>query len=87
VLGIGLVLLSYLSVLWTLGHPVGTRPLLTLGVLLTITGVQILCVGLVAEIVVRTTMRRGEVFAIRSIKTGASTQPSAENASHVELRQ
>jgi hypothetical protein len=47
---------------------VGTRPLLTLGVLLTITGVQILCVGLVAEVVVRTTLGRKEVFAIRSTR-------------------
>lgn len=67
VLGLGLLILSYLSVLWCLGHPVGTRPLLTLGVLLTITGVQILCVGLVAEVVVRTTLGRKEVFAIRNV--------------------
>ena len=50
VLTLGVVILSYLTVLWCLGYPVGTRPLLTLGVLLTITGVQILCVGLVAEV-------------------------------------
>jgi glycosyltransferase involved in cell wall biosynthesis len=64
----GLAILAYLSVLWTLGHPVGTRPLLTLGTLLTITGVQILCVGLVAEVIVRTTLGRSEVFAIRSVR-------------------
>jgi glycosyltransferase involved in cell wall biosynthesis len=65
---VGLGLLTYLSVLWFLGHPVGTRPLLTFGVLLTITGVQILCVGLVAEVIVRTTLGRAEVYAIRSVK-------------------
>jgi glycosyltransferase involved in cell wall biosynthesis len=69
VMFVGLSLLSYLTVLWFMGHPVGTRPLLTLGVLLTITGVQILCVGLVAEVIVRTTLGRAEVFAIRSICT------------------
>lgn len=68
VLALGVVILSYLTVLWCLGHPVGTRPLLTLGVLLTITGVQILCVGLVAEVVVRTTLGRKEVFAIRNTR-------------------
>jgi glycosyltransferase involved in cell wall biosynthesis len=91
VAGVGMLLLSYLSVLWLLGHPVGTRPLLTLGVLLTITGVQILCVGLVAEIVVRTTLSRGEVFAIRSVTSKRGNAPSAlpapaphhEAASHV----
>jgi glycosyltransferase involved in cell wall biosynthesis len=65
---VGLALLTYLSVLWFLGHPVGTRPLLTFGVLLTITGVQILCVGLVAEVIVRTTIGRAEVYAIRSVR-------------------
>jgi glycosyltransferase involved in cell wall biosynthesis len=65
---VGLALLTYLTVLWFFGHPVGTRPLLTLGVLLTITGVQILCVGLVAEVIVRTTLGRAEVYAIRSVR-------------------
>lgn len=64
----GLAILSYLTVLWFLGHAVGTRPLLTLGVLLTITGVQILCVGLVAEVIIRTTLGRTEVFAVRNIR-------------------
>jgi glycosyltransferase involved in cell wall biosynthesis len=77
---IGVVILSYLSVLWTLGHPVGTRPLLTLGVLLTTTGIQILCVGLVAEIIVRTTLRRGEVFAIRSVRAASRRNKIARYA-------
>ena len=89
VLSVGLVILSYLTVLWCLGHPVGTRPLLTLGVLLTITGVQILCVGLVAEVVVRTTLGRKEVFAIRntygqrSRSSSASLSAGAERISQV----
>jgi glycosyltransferase involved in cell wall biosynthesis len=66
---VGFGVLLYLTVLWFLGHPVGTRPLLALGVLLTITGVQILCVGLVAEIIVRTTLPRADVFAIRDVRT------------------
>lgn len=68
VLALGVLILCYLSVLWSLGSPVGTRPLLALGVLLTITGVQILCVGLVAELVVRTTIGRREAFGIRRIR-------------------
>ena len=55
-----------------MGHPVGTRPLLTLGVLLTITGVQILCVGLVAEVVVRTSLNRTEVYVVRSVRGGSA---------------
>jgi len=70
---LGIVILSYLTLLWFKGEPVGTRPLLTLGVLLTITGIQILCVGLVAEVVVRTTLGRTEVFAIRDVHGGGAT--------------
>jgi glycosyltransferase involved in cell wall biosynthesis len=81
--GAGLLVLTYLSALWFLGHPVGTRPLLTLGVLLTITGFQVLCVGLVAEVIVRTTLGRADVFAIRSVRRlGATTDP--EGQQHAE---
>jgi glycosyltransferase involved in cell wall biosynthesis len=79
----GVGLLTYLSVLWTLGQPVGTRPLLTLGALLTITGFQVLCVGLVAEVIVRTTLGSGDVFAIKSVRRrGQPTQeqPNAKRA-------
>jgi glycosyltransferase involved in cell wall biosynthesis len=79
----GMLVLSYLSVLWFLGHPVGTRPLLTLGVLLTITGFQVLCVGLVAEVIVRTTLGRADVFAIRSVRRHGATA-EAEEAQRVE---
>jgi glycosyltransferase involved in cell wall biosynthesis len=81
---LGVAILSYLSVLWFRGEPVGTRPLLTLGVLLTITGIQILCVGLVAEVVVRTTIGRTEVFAIRNVRRGG-VEPT-ESGSGERLR-
>jgi glycosyltransferase involved in cell wall biosynthesis len=66
---VGFAILSYLTVLRLLGEAIGTRPLLMLGVLLVITGVQILCVGLVAELIVRSSMGRGEVFAIREVRS------------------
>jgi glycosyltransferase involved in cell wall biosynthesis len=81
ILAVGLALLSYLTVIWFMGQSVGTRPLLTLGVLLTITGVQILCVGLVAEVVVRTSLNRGEVYVVRSVKGGVGERErERENA-------
>lgn len=61
----GLALLLYLSVLWAIGESIGTRPLLTLGVLSTVTGFQFLAIGLVAELLVRTTITSREVFSIR----------------------
>ena len=62
--GVGMLLLSYLVVLWTMNEPIGTRPLLTLGVLLTLAGVQLLGLGLVGELLVRTTIRNEEIFSI-----------------------
>lgn len=52
--GLGLGILTYLSVLWFLGlGPIGTRPLLFLGLLLTVVGVQLVSTGLLAELIVR----------------------------------
>ncbi|MFO7563115.1 MAG: glycosyltransferase family 2 protein [Enhygromyxa sp.] len=62
---LGLGLLAYLSVLWFIGEAIGTRPLLTLGVLLTITGLQFLCFGLLGELLVRTTVAPREIYSVR----------------------
>ena len=48
----GLALCGYLSVLWCMGQSIGHRPLLSLGILLIVIGVQILTTGLIAELVV-----------------------------------
>lgn len=62
----GVGLLIYLTVLWSLDQPIGTRPLLTLGVLLTITGLQFLCFGLLGELLVRTTVTSREIYSAMS---------------------
>lgn len=52
--GLGLAILTYLTVLWFMGlGPIGTRPLLFLGLLLTVVGVQLVSTGLLAELIVR----------------------------------
>jgi glycosyltransferase involved in cell wall biosynthesis len=48
---IGFVICLYLSILWFLGEVIGTRPLLTLGVLLIIVGIQFVSTGLIAEMI------------------------------------
>lgn len=63
--GLGVLILAYLSVLWLLGYAIGERPLLTLGVLLTIVAMQFVGLGLLGELLVRTTIRAQEVFSIR----------------------
>jgi len=51
-LGIGGIILLYLLVLRLMGHTIGTRPLLTFGVLLFTTGVQTILTGILADLVV-----------------------------------
>ncbi len=49
---VGVVISAYLSVLWFAGESIGTRPLLLLGVLLIVVGVQMLFFGLIGEMIV-----------------------------------
>jgi glycosyltransferase involved in cell wall biosynthesis len=48
---VGFVILTYLTVLWFWGEGIGTRPLLTLGVLLMVVGIQFVSLGLISELV------------------------------------
>ncbi len=48
---VGFVLLAYLTVVKLTGHAIGQRPLLTLGVLLVVVGIQLFSLGLVGELV------------------------------------
>jgi glycosyltransferase involved in cell wall biosynthesis len=50
--GLGLAILVYLSVEWLFGHAIGTRPALNAGILLVIVGIQLISLGLVAELIV-----------------------------------
>jgi glycosyltransferase involved in cell wall biosynthesis len=59
-LGVGMTLNLYLTVLWSLGTPLANRPLLFLGMLLCILGVQLFSTGLIGEMVARSTARRLE---------------------------
>jgi hypothetical protein len=49
----GVVILAYLAVIRLAGGAIGHRPLLILGALLVVTGVQLLSIGLLAELAVR----------------------------------
>jgi glycosyltransferase involved in cell wall biosynthesis len=48
----GVLILTWLSVEWLLGAAIGQRPLLQLGVLLVLVGVQMLMFGLLAELMI-----------------------------------
>ncbi|MCK0141234.1 glycosyltransferase family 2 protein [Aliiroseovarius sp. F20344] len=65
---IGLSFIAYLSVLWLLGMgPIGTRPLLFIGILFTVTGTQILGVGLVAELLQASGLRERDKYVIDEV--------------------
>ncbi|MCK4744946.1 glycosyltransferase family 2 protein, partial [Candidatus Parcubacteria bacterium] len=51
---IGFIFCLYLSILWLIGEkPIGNRPLLFLGILLIIIGIQLFSMGLLGEIIIR----------------------------------
>ena len=56
VFGVGIC--AYLTVLWILGQPIGHRPLLQLGVLLILAGIQLFSLGLLGELFVKQNHRR-----------------------------
>jgi glycosyltransferase involved in cell wall biosynthesis len=57
---VGLLILGYLSVLWVQGHPLSNRPMLFLGMLLIIVGVQFFAVGLLGEMLVHSSVDENE---------------------------
>jgi glycosyltransferase involved in cell wall biosynthesis len=74
--GLGMAICVYLAslkVIW--GHSLAQRPLLLLGILLGVIGVQFLCMGILAEIQIRTyhESSRRPVYAIRDILDGHNT--------------
>jgi len=75
VFGIGTVINLYLASLWLLREvggrvdigPIGTRPLLMVGVLAMILGIQLISIGLLGEMLRYFTFRPTEEYAIRRI--------------------
>lgn len=53
---IGIIILGYLTLLWIQGHSLSNRPMIFLGMLLIIVGVQLFAVGLLGEVIVHNSM-------------------------------
>jgi hypothetical protein len=66
-LALGCVINAYLAYIRLfMGQPLAGRPLLLLGLLLTILGVQLIVLGILAELQVRTLLTAGErTYAVR----------------------
>ena len=67
---IGFLICSYLSLLWFSGQAIGGRPLLVLGVLFILIGVQAVLIGLVANIIVDAAVKKSDDACIREIVGG-----------------
>lgn len=63
VLGFGIN--AYLAVLWFFDNPLSNRPLLLLGILLTLLGFQILTTGLLGEMMTHKTFQRRDSYSVR----------------------
>lgn len=74
ILAAGLGVLAYLTVLWTLGESIGKRPLLILGVMGVVVGVQILATGLIAELIVHLGAAQAPYVVRRRLSHAAAGQ-------------
>jgi hypothetical protein len=52
--GVGFIINLYLFVIKLLGNDIGGRPLLTLGIVLILAGIQLITTGFLAELIMRT---------------------------------
>jgi glycosyltransferase involved in cell wall biosynthesis len=73
--GLGFACLSYLSVIWFMGHNIGTRPLLQLGVLLLLVGVQLVSTGLLGEMISSTQMGEKPHYEVRAERLPGTPMP------------
>jgi hypothetical protein len=53
---IGFIILGYMTILWIQGIPLSNRPIIFLGMLLIIVGVQLFAVGLLGEVIAHNAM-------------------------------
>jgi len=73
---LGVMILTWLSILWLHGHSIGERPLLQLGVLLVLVGIQMLMFGLLAELMISRDRESMRPTLVRE-RTATLTVPSS----------
>jgi glycosyltransferase involved in cell wall biosynthesis len=69
---VGFGCLAYLTVIWFMGHNIGTRPLLLLGVLLVLVGVQLVSTGLLGEMISSTQVGMKAHYEVRAERLAES---------------
>ena len=63
--GTGFVTCLYLAILWFQGESLSNRPLLLLGILLILLGIQVLTTGLIGEMITYKNFERSDSFSIK----------------------
>ena len=66
-LAVGVGINSYLATIWFLGRNLSNRPLLLLGVLLMLLGIQILTTGLLAEMITLKNFERRDSYSVKEV--------------------
>ncbi len=71
----GVFINLYMLILKLMGHDIGNRPLLTLGVVLVMTGVQLITTGFIAELITRTyyESQNKKPYTIKEVIVGQCT--------------
>ncbi len=64
-LGVGVAINAYLAYIWTRGESLSNRPLLLLGILLMLLGIQVLTTGLVGEMITFKNFHRSDTYSVR----------------------
>ena len=75
-IALGVGCLAYLTVLWMQSIPIGTRPLLTFGVLLVVIGGQTVFTGLLADLIVNVNQNRRQEFPLKYASKPAAQPPA-----------
>lgn len=81
---LGVVVLGYLSIAWLFGQPIGNRPLFTFGVLLMIMSVQMISLGVIAELLIRISDPRKVETVVADEVLHPAGGPGAEDVEPLE---
>jgi glycosyltransferase involved in cell wall biosynthesis len=85
-LALGVVGLLYLAILWVLGiRPIGNRPMLFYSIALLIVGVQLLSLGILAELVTAYSIRAQDTYSIaETIEPRSEKAPGPDNTTGLQ---
>jgi glycosyltransferase involved in cell wall biosynthesis len=78
---IGLCINIYVTIEWTHGIPLSNRPILLLGILLMMVGVQLISIGLLGEMIVKNSVKGHEIPFIKDKRKPRPSRPGEDRPS------